>query len=123
VAVSLVLSGVSLAGAVAAGLEGFSVGFVALIGVAAFFRTPMFAVFPSLVADYYGRAYSSENYAALYTAKLFGGVFAGTVASALVITIGWSASFSLGAALVVLAGLTITRLRPVEQSGGFIEER
>jgi OFA family oxalate/formate antiporter-like MFS transporter len=48
VAVSLVLCGVSLAGAVAAGMAGFAVGFVALVGAAAFFRTPMFAVFPNL---------------------------------------------------------------------------
>jgi hypothetical protein len=68
--VSLVLSGVSLAGAEAAGATG-----LALIGAAAFFRTAMFAVFLILVADYYGRAYSSENYAAPYTVKLFGGVF------------------------------------------------
>ncbi|MFB6221926.1 MAG: MFS transporter [Halolamina sp.] len=121
VAGSLVLSGVSLAGAVAAGSQGLTIGFVALIGAAAFFRTPMFAVFPSLLADYYGRTYSSENYAALYTAKLFGGIFAGTVASALVISIGWAASFGLGAALVALAGLAVTGLRPVEASGEAVD--
>ena len=115
VAASLVLCGVSLAGAVALGAQGIAAGFVALVGAAAFFRTPMFAVFPNLVADYYGRRYSSENYAALYTAKLFGGVFGGTVASALVLVIGWSASFLLGAALVVLSGIAVTFLRPVER--------
>lgn len=114
---SLVLSGVSLAGAVAVGDEGLAVGFVALIGAAAFFRTPMFAVFPSIVADYYGRAYSSENYAALYTGKLFGGVFAGTIASTLVISIGWSASFALGAVLLAGSGVVVSFLRPVERSG------
>lgn len=115
VAASLVLCGVSLAGAVAFGAQGIATGFVALVGAAAFFRTPMFAVFPNLVADYYGRRYSSENYAALYTAKLFGGVFGGTVASALVLVIGWSASFLLGAALAVLSGIAVTFLRPVER--------
>ncbi|NHX37508.1 MULTISPECIES: MFS transporter [Halolamina] len=120
VAASLVLSGVSLAGAVAVGVEGLAAGFVALVGAAAFFRTPMFAVFPSLVAEYYGRTYSSENYAALYTAKLFGGVFAGTVASALVISIGWAASFALGAVLIALAGVAVVFLRPVEAGGGVV---
>ena len=114
VAVSLVLCGVSLAGAVAAGAAELAVGFVALVGAAAFFRTPMFAVFPNLVADYYGRAYSSENYAALYTGKLFGGVLGGTVASGLVVTIGWSASFAIGAVLAVVAGVAMAFLRPVE---------
>jgi len=116
VAGSLVLCGLSLAGAVALGGQGLAVGFVALVGAAAFFRTPMFAVFPNLIADYYGRSYSSENYAALYTAKLFGGVFAGTVASGLVIAIGWSASFLLGAALVGLAGVAMLLLRPAGNS-------
>jgi len=118
VAGSLVLSGASLGGAVALGGDGVAIGFVALVGAAAFFRTPMFAVFPSLVAEYYGRTYSSENYAALYTGKLFGGVFAGTVASALVISIGWSASFALGAVLIALAGVVVAFLRPVEASAG-----
>ncbi|WP_049979764.1 MFS transporter [Halolamina rubra] len=115
VAASLVLCGLSLAGAVALGAQGIATGFVGLVGAAAFFRTPMFAVFPNLVADYYGRRYSSENYAALYTAKLFGGVFAGTIASALVLVIGWSASFLLGAAMAVLSGIAVTFLRPVER--------
>ncbi|GAB7093845.1 MFS transporter [Halolamina litorea] len=114
VAVSLVLCGVALAGAVAAGEAGFGAGFVALVGAAALFRAPVFAVFPNLVADYYGRAYSSENYAALYTGKLFGGVLGGTVASGLVIAIGWSTSFVIGAALAVLAGLAMVFLRPVD---------
>jgi|AntRauTorcE11898_2_1112593.scaffolds.fasta_scaffold02043_5 OFA family oxalate/formate antiporter-like MFS transporter len=114
VAVSLVLCGVALAGAVAAGEAGFAVGFVALVGATALFRAPVFAVFPNLVADYYGRAYSSENYAALYTGKLFGGVLGGTVASGLVISIGWSTSFVLGAGLAVLSGVAMVFLRPVE---------
>jgi OFA family oxalate/formate antiporter-like MFS transporter len=114
VAGSLVLCGVALTGAVLAGDEGMAVAFVALVGAAAFFRTPMFAVFPNIVADYYGRAYSSENYAALYTGKLFGGVLGGTVASGLVLVIGWSASFLLGAGLAVLSGIAMVFLRPVE---------
>ncbi|GAB7014320.1 MFS transporter [Halolamina salina] len=112
VTVSLVLCGVALAGAVAAGEAGFGAGFVVLIGAAALFRAPVFAVFPNIVADYYGRTYSSENYAALYTGKLFGGVLGGTVASGLVLVIGWSASFAIGAVLAVLAGVAMVFLRP-----------
>jgi OFA family oxalate/formate antiporter-like MFS transporter len=114
VAVSLVCCGLALAGAVAVGEAGIAVGFVALVGAAALFRAPVFAVFPNLVADYYGRAYSSENYAALYTAKLFGGVLGGTVASGLVIAIGWSASFTIGAGLAMLSGLAMVFLKPVD---------
>lgn len=117
VATSLVLCGAALAGAVAAGNAGIAVGFVALVGAAAFFRSPPFAVFPTIVGEYYGRAHSSENYAALYTAKLFGGVFGGTVASALVVSVGWSASFVLGAGLIALAGVALTLLRPVGVPG------
>jgi OFA family oxalate/formate antiporter-like MFS transporter len=113
VSVSLVLSGLSLGGAVLLGEAGFAWGFVALLGATVFFRSPSFAIFPSIVGEYYGRAHSSENYAALYTAKLFGGVFGGVVASALVLLIGWSASFALGGGLLVLAGLALAFLRPV----------
>ena len=113
VAASLVFSGVALVAAVAAGNAGLAAGFVAAVAGAAFFRSPTFSVFPTLVAEYYGRAFSSENYAALYTAKLFGGVFGGTAASALVVTVGWSQSFLLGAALVAAAGVALAFLQPV----------
>jgi OFA family oxalate/formate antiporter-like MFS transporter len=113
VAGSLVLSGVGIAAATVAGDAGFAAGFVAAVAAAAFFRSPTFAVFPSLVADYYGRAFSSENYGALYSAKLFGGVFGGTVTSALVVTLGWSTSFLLGAVLLAAAGVALAFLRPV----------
>jgi OFA family oxalate/formate antiporter-like MFS transporter len=114
VAVSLVLSGVALAGAVAAGLAGFAAGFAILIAATTFFRSPPLSVFPSIVADYYGRAYSSENYAVLYTAKLFGGILGGSVASGLVVSISWTATFALGAGLIALAGAALGFLRPVE---------
>ncbi|PSQ18649.1 oxalate:formate antiporter [Halobacteriales archaeon QS_8_69_26] len=111
-AATLVLSGLALVASVAAGDRGIGLAFVALVGAVAFFRSPVFAVFPSLVGDYYGEARSSENYAVLYTAKLPGGVFGGTVASGLVLTLGWSPSFLLGGALVVVAGLSLVALRP-----------
>jgi OFA family oxalate/formate antiporter-like MFS transporter len=112
-AASLVLCGVSLAGAVGVGAAGIPAAFVVLIGATAFFRGPPFGVFPTIIGEYYGRTYSSENYAALYTAKLFGGVFGGTGASALVVAIGWSASFAIAAGLVAVAGVALTFLRPV----------
>lgn len=115
VAVSVTLAGLGVGATVVAGQQGFALGFVLFAGLAAFFRSPPFAVFPSLVGAYYGRAYSSEVYAALYSAKLFGGVIGGTVASGLVLSIGWSESFGLGAALLVAAGLSLLLLRPVDR--------
>lgn len=118
VSVSLLLCGVSLAGAVAAGRAGIALGFVTLIGAAAFFRSPPFAVFPTIVGEYYGRSFSSENYAALYSAKLFGGVLGGTVASTLIVLIGWSPSFTVGAGLLIIAGIALLFLRPVHPRSG-----
>ncbi|MFB6156628.1 MAG: MFS transporter [Haloferacaceae archaeon] len=112
VAASMTLAGLSLAGAVLFG-PGNGAAFVALVGAAAFFRSPAFSVFPSLVGDYYGAARSSENYALLYAAKVPGGVAGGTAASLLVAAAGWSAAFLLGAGLFVAAGLAAATLRPV----------
>jgi len=111
VAASLVVSGVALGGAVEAGGRGLGVAFVLLVGAAAFFRSPVFAVFPSIVGDYYGQTYSSENYAILNTAKLWGGILGGAVASELVLAIGWSRAFALGAGLLVVAGISLVPLR------------
>ena len=113
IAASLVLCGVALAAAVLVGGTGFGLGFVALVAVAAFFRSPAFGVFPSLVGEYYGAAHSSQNYAALYTAKLWGGVFGGAVASALIVVLGWSTSFLLAAGFIALAGVAAAFLEPV----------
>ena len=113
VAVSLSLCGVALAGGVLAGRAGLASAFVALVAAAAFFRSPVFGVFPTIVGSYYGAARSSENYAALYTAKLWGGVLGGAAASALIVAIGWSPSFLLGAGLVTAAGVASFFLRPV----------
>lgn len=117
VAVSLVLGGLSLGGAVLLGERGIAWGFVALVAATAFFRSPPFAIFPNIVGEYYGRSHSSENYAALYTAKLFGGVFGGTVTSLLVVSLGWSASFALAGGALVVAGVALLTLRPVSRSG------
>lgn len=118
VATSLVACGLALALGVAAGAAGFGAGFLALVTVAAFFRTPAFSVFPTLVGEYWGEAHSSSNYAALYTAKLWGGLGGGVVAGGAIAVVGWTPTFLAGAAAVAAAGLLTTRLRPVDAVGG-----
>lgn len=115
---ALVCSAAGIAGAVLVGGLGLGPVFVACILVAGFFRSPVFAIFPTVVGDYYGRAYSSENYAVLYTAKLWGSVFAGTVASVLVATVGWSQSFLFGAGILALGGVALFAVRPVDRRAG-----
>jgi OFA family oxalate/formate antiporter-like MFS transporter len=114
IALSLVACGACLAGASLFAVEGVGAGFVALIVAAAFFRSPVFAVFPGIVGEYYGTSHSSENYAALYSAKLWGGVVGGTVTSGLIVSLGWNPTFRLGAGLLVLAGVAMAFLRPLE---------
>ena len=113
VSASVTLAGLALGAAVIAGQQGVGIAFVVFAALTAFFRSPPFAIVPSLVGSYYGRAYSSEVYAVLYSSKLFGGIIGGTVASGLVLTLGWSESFGLGAALLTGAGVSLVFLRPV----------
>ncbi|WP_436926993.1 MFS transporter [Halosimplex amylolyticum] len=112
VAASLVLGGLALAATVPVGGADAAWAFVALAGAAALFRSPPFSVFPSLVGDYYGQANSSQNYALLYSAKIWGSVFGGTVASGLVVSLGWTDSFLLAGAALSLAGLATATLGP-----------
>ncbi|WP_136590383.1 MFS transporter [Salinigranum halophilum] len=112
--VSLVACGCALAAGVFVGARGLATPFVLCVAAAAFFRSPVFGIFPTLVAEYYGAARSSENYAAVYTAKVPGGVVGGTVAGTLVVALGWAQSFYLGAALLLLAGVGALTLRPVQ---------
>jgi OFA family oxalate/formate antiporter-like MFS transporter len=65
------------------------------------------------VGEYYGAARSSENYAALYTAKIWGGVGGGAAASVAVGVLGWTPAFLLGAGLLLVAGVGTAFLRPV----------
>lgn len=109
---ALALTGVGLAGAIAVGSVGQGLTFVVLLGVAAFFRSPAFAIFPVLVGEYYGERYSSTNYAALYTSKIWGAVLGGAVASLLVVSLGWTPTFFLAAAVALAAGLATFLLRP-----------
>jgi len=108
---ALVLTGIGLAGAVGVGSVGRGLLFVALIGVAAFFRSPAFAIFPVLVGEYYGERYSSTNYAALYTSKIWGAVLGGSVASGAVVVIGWSPAFLLAAVIAFAGGVAMFGLR------------
>ncbi len=112
--VSLVCAGLALLAATVAGDAGAAWVFAVLVGLAALFRSPTFAVFPTLVGEYYGAARSSENYALLYTGKVWGSVFGGTVASLLVVSVGWSTSFRLAAVVLAVAGVATGLLRPPE---------
>ena len=113
-AVSLVCSGVALAGAVVAAEAGMGVAVIAALAAMVFLRSPVFSVFPPLVGDYFGPARSSTNFALLYSGKLWGGVGGGVMASFLIDTAGWSATFLGGAVLVALAGVATFFLRPTE---------
>ncbi|WP_123619263.1 MFS transporter [Halorubrum sp. CSM-61] len=116
-AVSFVLAGLFRLALIAAGSSGSGVAFVALVLGAMFFSSPLYVYFPSLLADYYGARNSSGNYAVLYTAKVGGGVFAGTVTGYLVATAGWVPTFALGGGLAIAAGLAALLLRPPIGSG------
>jgi OFA family oxalate/formate antiporter-like MFS transporter len=115
--VSFLLAGLFRFGLLGAGIAGVGVGFVAAVVGSMFFSSPLYVYFPAMVADYYGAEHSSSNYAALYTAKVGGGVFAGTVAGALVATFGWTPTLALGGTLALAAGLAVSVLRPPAGAG------
>jgi len=116
-AASFVLAGVFRIALIGAGRAEAGIAFVALVMAAMFFSSPLFVYFPSVIADYYGARNSSGNYAVLYTAKVGGGIFAGTVAGYLVATAGWVPTFALGGGLAIAAGLAALLLRPPSGSG------
>jgi len=116
-AVSFVLAGLFRLALIGAGSSGSGAAFVALVLGAMFFSSPLYVYFPSMIADYYGARNSSGNYAVLYTAKVGGGVFAGTAAGYLVATAGWIPTFALGGGLAIAAGLAALSLRPPSGSG------
>jgi len=113
-AATITLSGLAIVVTVWAGLAERGLLFVAFLGAAAFFRSPVFSITPALVGEYYGTARSSENYAALYTAKVWGGVGGGFLASVLIATVGWSSVFVGGGLALIAVGLLTTRLEPVD---------
>jgi OFA family oxalate/formate antiporter-like MFS transporter len=116
-AASFVLAGVFRLALIGAGRAEAGIAFVGLVMAAMFFSSPLFVYFPSVIADYYGSRNSSGNYAVLYTAKVGGGVFAGTVTGYLVATAGWVPTFALGGGLAIAAGLAALLLRPPSGSG------
>lgn len=116
-AVSFILAGLFRLGLIGAGAADASIAFVAMIIGAMFFSSPLYVYFPALLADYYGAGNSSGNYAVLYTAKVGGGVFAGTVTGFLVAMFGWVPTFVLGGGLAIAAGMAGFVLRPPSDSG------
>ena len=106
------LCGLGLFAVVFFGLQGASTAFVVAVVVATFFWSPQYTLFPSVVGDYYGETHSSANYALLYSGKMWGGVFGGTVTGALATSIGWSTTFVVGGGLAIAAGVAAFVLRP-----------
>ncbi|MFB6171595.1 MAG: OFA family MFS transporter [Haloarculaceae archaeon] len=111
-AASFTLCGLGLFATVYFGIGGAGAAFVGAVVVATFFWSPQYTLFPSVVGEYYGERHSSANYALLYSGKVWGGVFGGTVTGLLVTTMGWEQTFLLGGALAVLAGAAALLLRP-----------
>lgn len=116
-AVSFLVAGVLRLGLIGAGIGGASIVFIVLVMAAMFFSSPLYVYFPAIIADYYGAEHSSGNYAVLYTAKIGGGVFAGTVTGVLVATFGWVPAFAIGGGLAMAAGVGATVLRPPNDAG------
>lgn len=111
-ALALICCGLSIAIGVMAGAQSLRSIFLIGMGGALFFRSSAFAIYPSLIGDYYGARDSSSSYALLYTAKLWGGLLGGAVSALLIEQLSWNATFLLGAASVFVAGLLLLLLRP-----------
>jgi OFA family oxalate/formate antiporter-like MFS transporter len=111
-AASFVLAGLFRFGLVGAGAADAGIAFVGMVLGAMFFSSPLYVYFPAVVADYYGAEHSSSNYAVIYSAKVGGGVFAGTVTGFLVAAFGWVPTFVLGGVLALAAGFAALVLRP-----------
>jgi OFA family oxalate/formate antiporter-like MFS transporter len=111
-AVSFSLCGLGLFAVVEFARIGTTLAFLLSVVVATFFWSPQYTLFPSIVADFYGEARSSANYALLYSGKMWGGVFGGAVAGWAVTVVGWPTTFQIGGALAVGAGLAAVLLRP-----------
>jgi OFA family oxalate/formate antiporter-like MFS transporter len=113
---SAILTGVGLFALVQFAQRGSAIGFVAAVIVTTFFWSPQFALFPSIVGDYYGQANSSSNYALVYMGKVGGGTLGGVVAGLLITVVGWSTTFLIGGGLSLLAGIGAFALRPPDRS-------
>ncbi|EMA45923.1 major facilitator superfamily protein [Halococcus morrhuae DSM 1307] len=113
---SAILTGVGLFALVWFAQLGSGIGFVAAVIVTTFFWSPQFALFPSIVGDYYGQTNSSSNYALVYMGKVAGGTLGGVVAGFLITIVGWSTTFLIGGGLSLLAGIGAFALRPPGRS-------
>ncbi|MFB6227805.1 MAG: OFA family MFS transporter [Halobacteriales archaeon] len=113
-AASLTVSGMGVAAVIWFARAGNRWAFVGAVIVAVFFWSPQYALFPSLVGDYYGPRNSSANYALLYSAKMWGGVFGGVVVGWLVTVVGWDVAFAVGGVGALLAGGGALFLSPPE---------
>jgi OFA family oxalate/formate antiporter-like MFS transporter len=113
-AASLAVSGIGVAAVIWFARAGNRWGFVGAVVLAVFFWSPQYALFPSLVGDYYGSRNSSANYALLYSAKMWGGVFGGVVVGWLVTVAGWDFAFAVGGVAALLAGAGGLFLSPPE---------
>ncbi len=112
IAISSILTGVGLFLLVWFGQIGSGLGFILAVIIATFFWSPQFALFPSIVGDYYGQAHSSTNYALVYLGKVGGGVAGGVLAGVLITMTSWSMTFLVGGVLAVVAGFSAFLLRP-----------
>lgn len=110
-AVSFALVGVGLLLTVWFARLGWGVGFVGAVIIATFFWSSQYTLFPSLVGDFYGQKRSSSNYALLYSGKMWGGIFGGSVTGFLVVVIGWHNTFVISGILAILAGIAALFLR------------
>ena len=115
-ATSLAVSGVGVAAVIWFARVGNRWAFVGAVVIAVFFWSPQYALFPSLVGDYYGSQNSSANYALLYSAKMWGGVFGGVVVGWLVTVAGWDVAFAVGGVAALLAGGGALLLSPPRAS-------
>ncbi|WP_248910280.1 OFA family MFS transporter [Halocatena marina] len=112
IGVSSILTGVGLFLLVWFGQIGSGLGFIFAVIIATFFWSPQFALFPSIVGDYYGQAHSSTNYALVYLGKVGGGISGGVLAGSLITMTSWTTTFIVGGALAVVAGIGAFLLRP-----------
>jgi len=65
----------------------------------------LFSLFPSLNADRFGTTFAASNYGLLYSAKGFGGILGGVVATAIASAYGWTIVFVASGVLAFASAL------------------
>lgn len=113
-AVAFSVCGIGLFALTGMSTIGTAGGFLGAVILAASLEGTQYTLFPSVVGDYYGQENSSTNYAVLYSAKMVGGIFGGTVVGWLVTATGWSVTFLIGGSLAIIASFGAIVLRPPE---------